>query len=593
MTEPTESGGRRYGTASAAAGALLVAVAWAVLQLWGLEQTPFHTKGEPREALVVVEMLRTNEWVLPRRNGVELPSKPPCFHWLGALASLAAGGASEWSIRLPSAVLSGAASLLVFVAGTLLWGARAGTIAALALMTSFEWERAATSARVDMTLTGGLTFAFVGLLLFRTTERPGWLAAAYAGMAAAVLAKGPVGLALPLGQIALLCLIDLSPRFARRLRLPAGLLAVAVVAGAWYALALQRGGTAFFAKQILFENVYRLVGDRSYGGGHAHSVGYLAGQLLAGTLPWTLCLPAVAPALWRDRATLRRTDPRVFLLVWAVLVFGFYSAAASKRGVYLLALYPALFLLLGWWWDRACRGAAPAAWLSPVLPPIGWLLAAGFCVLALAVGAEWAGCPTLTVVAESLRGEAATQVRAIAAAIMPDAGPLAALFVVAAVGAGTAATAAARARWGSVFVGLMIMIGAAVVSVQQLLLPAIARQKTRQPFAAAVRRVVHDPAAVSSYRAFDYGLVYYWGAPLAVWPPPAAAEPPFLILARDDWSALDPAQRQVYERVPMLQAGPAGNMRRLVLARRIAAPGSVPNVRWDASAARGDDEDAE
>lgn len=31
----------------------LVVVAWVGLELWGLGRAPFHTKGEPREGLVV------------------------------------------------------------------------------------------------------------------------------------------------------------------------------------------------------------------------------------------------------------------------------------------------------------------------------------------------------------------------------------------------------------------------------------------------------------------------------------------------------------------------------------------------------------
>src|SRR5437870_3211933 len=86
--------------------ALLVVAAWSGLELWGLGKVPFHTKGEPREGLVVWEMTHGGGWFLPRRNGVELPSKPPLFHWLGAATSLIHGDTDEWSIRFPSAALS-------------------------------------------------------------------------------------------------------------------------------------------------------------------------------------------------------------------------------------------------------------------------------------------------------------------------------------------------------------------------------------------------------------------------------------------------------------------------------------------------------
>jgi 4-amino-4-deoxy-L-arabinose transferase-like glycosyltransferase len=57
------------------------------LYLPRLGTLPFYTKAEPREAIQVWDEVNRSEWILPLRNGVELPSKPPLFHWLGGLAS--------------------------------------------------------------------------------------------------------------------------------------------------------------------------------------------------------------------------------------------------------------------------------------------------------------------------------------------------------------------------------------------------------------------------------------------------------------------------------------------------------------------------
>src|SRR5713226_9365330 len=130
----------------------------ALLYLWGLGDLPFYTKGEPREATVVWEIYTSGEWILPLRNGHIIPSKPPLFHWLGTLLS----------IRLPSAVLAIIGVLLTYATGLSLWGVEAGLIAALVLATSFEWVRAATTARVDMTLTVCMVMAFLFFqLLYR------------------------------------------------------------------------------------------------------------------------------------------------------------------------------------------------------------------------------------------------------------------------------------------------------------------------------------------------------------------------------------------------------------------------------------------
>ncbi|HVM97394.1 MAG TPA: glycosyltransferase family 39 protein, partial [Candidatus Acidoferrales bacterium] len=258
------------GSVSVLAAALMLVVAWALLTAWGLGDTPFHTKGEPREGLVVWEMTHGGGWILPKRNGTELPSKPPLFHWLGAFVSVVHGTTDEWSIRFPSAVLSLAGILAAFAAGASLRNATTGLFAGLILMTSFEWARAATNARVDMTLTVGLEASFLSLLFFWRSRSPGWLIPLYVGIAWAVLGKGPVGIALPgLTTILLIALSWNGEAFRnhqysaivdwgslRQMKLLRGAVIVVALAGTWYVLALFIGGWPFFRKQVLAENVF-------------------------------------------------------------------------------------------------------------------------------------------------------------------------------------------------------------------------------------------------------------------------------------------------------------------------------------------------
>jgi len=131
-----------------------------LVYIWGLGDVPFYTKGQPREATVIWEIYHNGEWILPLRNGHLIPSKPPLFHWLGTLISLVFGQLSELTIRLPSALLALLGVLMTYRIGVALWGVEAGLFASLTLATSFEWVRAATTARVDMTLTVFMVAAF-------------------------------------------------------------------------------------------------------------------------------------------------------------------------------------------------------------------------------------------------------------------------------------------------------------------------------------------------------------------------------------------------------------------------------------------------
>ena len=124
-----------------------------------------------------------------------------------------------------------------------------------------------------------------------------------------------------------------------------GAIIVGVLGGGWYLLATLTGGAAFIHKQILAENLYRLTGHHGINEGHAHPFYYEDAALLAGFMPWTpVALIALVQAMRRPR----RLDARLsYLIVWFLAVLIFYNLPQSKRGVYLLALYPAMATMVG------------------------------------------------------------------------------------------------------------------------------------------------------------------------------------------------------------------------------------------------------
>src|SRR5439155_12228027 len=85
--------------------------------------------------------------------------KPPLYYWGAAAALGALPERPELALRLPSAVLGTGAVLGTWATARAVWGAAAGLPAALVLATTFEWTRAAVSARVDMALAAALTAA--------------------------------------------------------------------------------------------------------------------------------------------------------------------------------------------------------------------------------------------------------------------------------------------------------------------------------------------------------------------------------------------------------------------------------------------------
>ncbi len=303
---------------------------------------PMYTFGEPREGVTVIDVLSGRGFILPRDPLVEMPFKPPMMRWLATLFTEMAGGSggiSELTIRMPSATLGIGAMLVCYAYGGALFEPIVGLAAALMLGTSLQVLQAATNARVDMTLTFFLEVAFFEFLLMAEglTSRSLLL---YVALAGAVLSKGPMGIVLP-SAIAVIWATLEHRRLISRLHLVRGLMVVAVLAGGWYVAAIAIGGGAFVLRQLVNENLFAFFYSSSTGGGHNHSFLWFTLALLVGWLPWSPFLPWVVADLARKRPGPRLT----YLIVWALGVMLFYGLAHQKRGIYLLAIYPALALL--------------------------------------------------------------------------------------------------------------------------------------------------------------------------------------------------------------------------------------------------------
>ena len=328
-------------------------VALCVLSLFlFLGQTYFHTRGEPREAVVALSMLQQGNWVLPVNNGVELAFKPPFFHWCIAAVSSVVGTVNEYTARVPSALALSAMVLVGYVFYAKRRGAEVAFLAALLTLTNFEVHRAGVACRVDMVLTAMMVIA---LYQFYKWGEKGLKGIPWIGilcLSAAALTKGPVGLALPCVVPAVFLWI----RGTKFVRVFFSFLMVAVLAcilpAVWYWAAYQQGGERFLGL-VLEENVYRLMGKMTYAS-HENPAWYNVVTVVAGYVPYTLLVlislfflhyrkPALRPQVWwsRFKDYIRKMDDvRLYSLLAIVIIFVFYCIPKSKRSVYLLPIYP-------------------------------------------------------------------------------------------------------------------------------------------------------------------------------------------------------------------------------------------------------------
>lgn len=328
---------------------ILLAAVCALVFLLFLDRIPFHDKAEPREALVVRDIVLEGRWLLPLRAGEHIASKPPLFHWFAAGASILRGEMTEASIRFPSAFFATLGVFLCYFFARRLYDPKTALWAGLILATTALYYAAGIEARVDMTL---VFFVTLTLILFFSIYRGFlqhdiWWYVFFVTAGASVTAKGPVSIVLCGLVIATFLLLRKRWDMFRSMLCHPGLLLGMILCVAWYAAALYLGGGDFFNLQFVKENFARYFVHGEGGTGHQKPFYYFVPYLFTLGMPWTLFLPGVIWSYFSDRFRLR--EDLLFLGLWAATVFVFFSLSAGKRPPYILPLYPPVALLIAVW----------------------------------------------------------------------------------------------------------------------------------------------------------------------------------------------------------------------------------------------------
>jgi 4-amino-4-deoxy-L-arabinose transferase-like glycosyltransferase len=333
---------------------------------------------EPRYAQVAKEMVGTGDWILMHVNGNTYVDKPPLFFWLIALSSFLWQGFTSFSVRFSSAFLSTLTVLLTFFLGRKLYGSRTGFLSGLILATSFEFAYLSTRANIDATLTFFTTACLLCFIQWyqyssphpaplpqgeREGVRGHWVKSGnrrnlliygfYICMAFATLTKGPVGFILPLMVSLVYLLVQKDWEAMKRMRLLTGMALLVVIVLSWYLPAVLKGGQSFLNETLLHQTIDRF----AKGSSHIQPVYYFLSNFPVDFLPWFLFLPgAIVYGFSGKKEGVSRAF--LFLLIWFVAIFLFFSFSRGKRAIYLLPLYPAVSLMVGRFWDDYLSGSS-------------------------------------------------------------------------------------------------------------------------------------------------------------------------------------------------------------------------------------------
>ena len=285
-------------------------------------QRDLFVGDETKYGQVVREMRATGAFFLPTLNGTPFTHKPPLHFWAVDLLTFPLGIYSTWAFVLPS--IAAFAFLL-----WLMWR-RGGPLAAYVCGTSLLIWGSAQTARMDVAFTALIALGLLQMEKF--FERDDRRALLWCGVAlgAATLVKGPMAIVIGL----LLFLLE----SLRRRRLPRGgdalsLLVMIVLPLLWFVPAVLMGGESYARDVMVKQTVGRAIASWV----HKAPPWYYLERLPLSLFPWFFLALASAVALWRTHR---------FLINWILAVLLPYSLMSSKLDVYMMAMIPAVALLV-------------------------------------------------------------------------------------------------------------------------------------------------------------------------------------------------------------------------------------------------------
>lgn len=318
-------------------GSLLVlAIIVAFNIFFGLGGVPLLDPDEPVYAETAREMIVFNDYLSPRIYNDYWFDKPPMYYWLVA-GTMHIFGDSEFSARFPAAVMAFSTVMLLYVSMTKLFSEKTGFWSALVLATSIEMFYLGKAAVTDTTLLFFLTGALLAYL-----HKKYW--AMYICMALATVTKGPIGLVFP-GTIIFLHILS-TGNWRRILEMHClrGLLLYFAIASPWYYFMYQIHGMEFINTFLGFHNLTRFTTPE-----HPTRVlwWYYLPVILVGLFPWTgLLIQSIKSSI--TRSSFDELDKMVFMNIWWLFVLVFFTISQTKLVSYILPLFPAFAVIIGW-----------------------------------------------------------------------------------------------------------------------------------------------------------------------------------------------------------------------------------------------------
>ncbi len=319
----------------------------ALLIFVGLGKNHLIPWDEAIYAKVAKNMVVTGDYIVPHWNTFLQGwfEKPPLYMWMmsGLMSVL---GFNSWAAKLPSAFFGFLTVSLVYLFGKKLFNKSVAFVSSLSLVTTVHFLYYSRASMLDVTTTFFITLSLY--LYWSAKERKNSLLWLLSGLSTgfAVMTKGFVGLMplLVIGLYEISLLVIYKERITKKLVLNCLLmfLGCLLVAFPWHYQMYRTFGKSFIDKYFIYHVWDRATSEIEDKG---NPFFWYLTVMKVSMRVWFIALVGAFPfSLFH---AFRKHKKFVFLSIWAVSIFLFFSVAKSKLIWYIIPIYPVVCLMVG------------------------------------------------------------------------------------------------------------------------------------------------------------------------------------------------------------------------------------------------------
>ena len=336
---------------------------------------PLTIPDETRYGEIPREMLTSEDWVVPRLDGLRYFEKPVFGYWANAV-SMIAFGENAFALRIPSALSVIISALMIFLLVRRF--SRGGPTAFLAPAIFLTCPIVLAIGHINlldsllsMLLTGSLVCFFFAHMAENWRRKTLFLALMGIFCGLAFLTKGFLAFAVPVLTVAPFLVWE--GRYKDLFRIPwIPMLTALVIVLPWSLMIHFREGD-FWNYFFWTEHVARFVNPVR--GQHPKPLWYFLPVLVGGALPWVIQSPAALPRVLK----FEMKNPLIrFAVCWLLFPFLFFSICSGKLIPYILPCFPPLTIvfaigLVAYFEAGKKRAFSVAAWVLAILCGLGGL----------------------------------------------------------------------------------------------------------------------------------------------------------------------------------------------------------------------------